>query len=166
MTDPQTLPLRDIHLPDPVSWWPPAPGWYVLAGMAILVSATGAAWYWWRLRTAFKRAACRELEAIKQRYSSSEDVHQAMREVSVLIRRVALTLGPRERVAALLGQEWFEVLDSWSNAKVFTVELGPTLAVAPYQPAPNLDVTSVLARVEAWLRGLPNLRQPRRGQPR
>ena len=29
---PQTeLPLRDIHLPEAISWWPPAIGWWILA---------------------------------------------------------------------------------------------------------------------------------------
>ncbi|MEP6880575.1 MAG: DUF4381 domain-containing protein, partial [Dokdonella sp.] len=30
--------LRDIHLPADPSWWPPAPGWWILA--AILLGVT------------------------------------------------------------------------------------------------------------------------------
>ena len=36
-TDPASLPLRDIHLPDPVSWWPLAPGWLALIMLLVIV---------------------------------------------------------------------------------------------------------------------------------
>ena len=29
--------LADIHLPDPVSWWPLAPGWWMLLGLAVSI---------------------------------------------------------------------------------------------------------------------------------
>ena len=34
--------LKDIHLPSPVSFWPPAPGWWILA--VLLISSL---FFWW-----------------------------------------------------------------------------------------------------------------------
>ena len=29
------LPLRDLHLPEAIGWWPLAPGWWVLLAMLV-----------------------------------------------------------------------------------------------------------------------------------
>ena len=31
--DENTLPLRDLHLPDAIGWWPLAPGWWVVIAL-------------------------------------------------------------------------------------------------------------------------------------
>ena len=41
--------LRDIHLPEAISVWPPAPGWWVLFIGIIALLATLA--YYWRNHT-------------------------------------------------------------------------------------------------------------------
>ena len=33
------LPLRDLRLPEPVGWWPPAPGWWILAAIVVVGEA-------------------------------------------------------------------------------------------------------------------------------
>jgi uncharacterized membrane protein len=62
-TDPASLDnLREIILPPPVPWWPPAPGWWLLFA-AIALTALAFAFRLfrrWRVN-AYRRAALREL---------------------------------------------------------------------------------------------------------
>ena len=36
--------LRDIRLPDPVGWWPPAPGWWIFGGLIVAAVVAACAW--------------------------------------------------------------------------------------------------------------------------
>jgi hypothetical protein len=86
--------LRDIHLPEPVSWWPLAPGWWLC--LALLVMLTAAALWWWRgapLRR-LRRAALAELSAIETAYARDGDGHACAQAVSRLLRRVAAPCWP------------------------------------------------------------------------
>ncbi|MBV1912177.1 MAG: DUF4381 domain-containing protein, partial [Cycloclasticus sp.] len=38
----EELPLRDIHLPDAITWWPPAIGWWLL--LAVIIVAAFGCW--------------------------------------------------------------------------------------------------------------------------
>ena len=39
------IPLRDLHLPDAIGWWPLAPGWWGV----LVILAVGLAYTTWRL---------------------------------------------------------------------------------------------------------------------
>ena len=34
--DPEQIPLRDLHLPEAIGWWPLAPGWWILIAIALV----------------------------------------------------------------------------------------------------------------------------------
>ena len=55
--------LRDIHLPPPIEWWPPAPGWYVLA-LIVLGAVVGLLYYAWRIIKArrYRKYLIRQLD--------------------------------------------------------------------------------------------------------
>ena len=156
----EPLPLRDIHLPDPISWWPPAIGWWLLLGLVLLMSA-GLVYgvRRWRRLTPARRA----LQALDRLESDSNmTVREKLQELSVLMKRVALSLNPRAAVAGLTGENWLRWLDETAGTVGFREGPGRRLAEAPYRPAPDAtELAEVLEECRNWLKA-----QRQRGRPR
>ncbi|MGE5152963.1 MAG: DUF4381 domain-containing protein [Bdellovibrio bacteriovorus] len=130
--------LRDWHLPEPVSWWPPAPGWWLVAGLSLILMAVAARW--WRARrrrTAPLRAALSELAALRSGREGERDGRRFAAQISGLLRRLALVLYPREQVAGLTGPAWLAFLDRTGGGGAFTRGPGQGLTEAPYRPGPS-----------------------------
>ncbi|MGE9270776.1 MAG: DUF4381 domain-containing protein [Verrucomicrobiales bacterium] len=93
--------LRDLALPPEVSWWPLAPGWWILITLATL---TGCALLIRALllyrANAYRREALRELRSARD-----------LPTVAALLRRTALAVYPREEVAPLTGNDWLNWLE-------------------------------------------------------
>lgn len=152
--DPALLNLRDIHLPEAVSWWPPALGWWFLGFLLLLFSVYQAGRFWHALprRRAVHEARV-EFERIRLRYRAERDGVRLLAELSVLLRRVAVTIGPRTQVAGLTGRAWLEELDRGLGGNGFRQGPGRLLADAPYQPqVPVRNVEMLLELCEQWLR--------------
>ena len=150
----EQLPLRDIHLPDPVSWWPPAPGWWWLGGLTLLLLL--AAWLTVILRNRgrLRREALSALAEISQRHTGSGDGHELCQSLSTLLRRVSLSLYPRSQVASLTGQEWLEFLQGNlpdDPAQSFIRGPGRVLAEAPYNPGAEVDAHRLLEICRRWI---------------
>lgn len=131
--NPAELPLRDIHLPPPPGWWPPAPGWWLLLGAVLLLIA---ALFWWRRRRRSESAlsaARRELACLRAAVPTG-DAHRLAQDLSVLMRRVALSFYPRAEVAALTGSAWLAFLDRGLADRPFEDGPGRLLAELPYRP--------------------------------
>ena len=119
-TDPASLPLREIHLPESVGWWPPAPGWWLLP--VLLLLGIAVAWFGRLLYRRRKYSAIsmarKELAAIRSRYAADRDTGHCVRSVSGLLRRVSISVFPRAESAGLTGDEWVAFLQSGNSQKV------------------------------------------------
>ncbi len=145
--------LRGYHLPDPVSWWPPAPGWWLLAllGLSLLVLLAG--WLVRRHRRgAAARAAQAELTALRAALAQDGDAAACARGLSRLLRRFALVRFPRRAVAGLSGEEWLAFLDAQGGGGRFQTGPGRLLLDAPYRPPQDLPVAELASLVEDWIR--------------
>lgn len=142
--------LRDIHLPAPVSFWPPAPGWWLLALLLVLVLI--AAGWWWRRyrRTAYRRAALQELQNLQQALRQGRADTPIIAELSVLLRRTAISRYGRQQVAALHGTAWLAFLDRTGRTTHFSTQ-GQALLEAPYRRDTTMQAEPLLTLAQRWL---------------
>lgn len=158
--NPDLSQLRDIHLPAPVSWWPPAPGWWLLAVLVVVIVFGMYVMYLRRQRNNWRRSALLELTRLRQQYQSQQSAPQIIVSgLSVLLRRVAISCFPREEVAMLSGDKWLAFLDrSMGEGASFQSDKGRLLAVAPYAPDASITPDAMLELFtlsESWINGLP-----------
>ncbi len=143
--------LRDVHLPDPISWWPPAFGWWmilVLIIIAVSVLLWAKAYY---RRTRPRRFALAQLKSVKQQYAQDLDDQWAIREVSHLLRRYALSVFSRSDVAGLSGKAWLKFLDDTGRTNQFSEGPGQSLQSGPYQAQVSTSASELLPLVEQWI---------------
>lgn len=154
--DETQMPLRDLHLPETIGWWPLAPGWWFI----LFLAASAIGYLIWR---AYKRRqyngprrfALRELARYEAEYLEHRDPVTLGKQLSELLRRGMLAYVPRDEVAGLTGEAWLEWLDHGMPLPYFHTEGGKSLLQLPYRdPAsdyPDVDIPALLSAVRLRL---------------
>lgn len=143
--------LHDIVVPDPVSWWPPAPGWYgvLLLLLTVTIGMGARAVRRWQ-RNAYRREALALLDELADREPGAD----WMVHLAAILKRTALSAFPREQVAALSGAAWLQFLDQTGRTIAFSQGPGQLLADLTYarQPLLPADASALLETVRAWIK--------------
>jgi Domain of unknown function (DUF4381) len=142
--------LRDIHLAEPVTNWPPPLGWLIVGFVALLalvliIRRMPTAWKKYRV----KRYA-RELIQQWQQAPEVSDVAQLM-QLNALLKRVARQLFPTQQPAQLYGSAWLEFLNHSGRTKKFSKDPGGCFAEAHYRPS-SVDIPECYKLAQFWLR--------------
>jgi hypothetical protein len=126
--------ILDIHLPEAISWWPLAMGWW-LAFVLILGFLSVAIWYWRKKSTARRplREALNQLQNIEHDYHQNQSIEDLICQLSSLLRVVAITLYGRDEIARMNGQQWLQFLDSKLAKPEFLEGDGQIFGEGPYQ---------------------------------
>ena len=144
--------LKDIHLPPPVSLWPPAPGWWILALLLISSLFIGGVWLYRKHKKRKPRIeALRILKDLEIMYRNSQDEVVSLRNLSNLLRRTALTFYDNDAVASLQGSSWLEFLDKTGKTKEFSQGAGKVLGNEVFQQKVNPDMNVLFPLVKKWI---------------
>ncbi len=139
--------LRDIHLPDGVSAFPPAYGWWVILGGIVAVCLL--LWIVAIVRKKSKKLYA--LHLLKKIYSAN-NVASAV-EMSAILRRICVY--KYQNAAALFGQEWIDFLNQHCKTKL-QGNVADLLINAPYVPHDTKkygadDVASLRLFCQKWI---------------
>lgn len=150
--------LHDIIVAPPVPWWPPAPGWYWVLGLMVvmLLAALITGLMRWQ-HNRYRREALAELARHEMALQNAELRSPALLSLAELLKRTAMTAFQREDVATLTGLKWFEFLDDTARGSRFRDALGALLENALYDPrtADSLDprkLHSVVEAIRHWIK--------------
>lgn len=149
------LPLRDIHLPDPISWWPLAPGWWLALGLIILLISLTVFLVKLYFKPTLRKEAAKALEAIERSFLDNGDAAQCLTDLSAFLRRAVLSQKLSTHSAGVTGTAWLALLDQSLDTPEFSQGAGQILLTGPYQSkVKHEDVAQLLQLCRQWVQRL------------
>jgi len=145
-TPSELKPLQELPLPEPVSWAPQTVGWAAVA-VLLIGAMLWAGWISWRRykRERYRRVALAELAEIEATLSDAQRRTVALAAIPSLIKRTSLAAAPRERVAALTGDDWLAFLKRTRGR--FDERSGALLTLVSYASAEQIaSITPIEAK--------------------
>lgn len=154
--------LQPLILPEPVGFWPPAPGWWLLM---ILLPAVG--YGLWRARTLLpkkassdtvepldplRQAALVELAQMPKPYDGAP-AGAWLQQINGLLKRLCRNHYPYSQSHTLNGRKWLAFLDNRCPAAGLTRWM--ILVEGAYKPECKLDdkaINGLTQSVETWIR--------------
>jgi hypothetical protein len=144
--------LRDIHTAPPVPWWPPAPGWWVLAFLLMVLLV----WVGSRLLAHYRILKRRKqmlawVDHLNETIDPNREPQAYLATINRIFKLVALRAFPGSHCAALNGQEWVGFLADKVNKSQSPDSL-LVLASGPYDPAPQFDPGVMSELTRSWIK--------------
>lgn len=159
--------LHDIHLPDPISIWPLAPGWYLLISLICISIITTFIILWQsRSHRRVQKQALQLLESYKKSYAQEANSQKTCALVNELLKKVAMFYYPRSHIAALSGEKWINFLNQTLlhqtifNRLIKRQKLKPTtfsdctkeILIYPYQASQHVDLEILFKVTKNWIK--------------
>lgn len=141
--------LRDVHLPEPISWWPLAISWWILLGLiAVGLFFSIRAFRQNRARNAYRHHAIKQLQTNYRQWQSDANTSQYLQSANVTLKRTSLHLNDSAR--HLSGLPWLEYLGNMADDN-FSEQAKLALSQGVYQKSPEYDVDQIQRELAQWL---------------
>ena len=146
--------LRDIRLPGEVAWWPLAPGWWIVIGIAFAAALLATFWLQQRRRS-LRQRALNELADICEDRELMSNPPRLAEMLGGLLKRVILQQPQYRDHAAASGERWRAFLLDQSVGGL-DEQVANFLTIGPYAALPvdgaQPPAEAILDAVANWIR--------------
>ena len=150
--------IQPLIPPEEVAFWPPAPGWYVIAALILLFGILMLYKYLrYRSSNRYRRVALHQISEIEALLNETDQRQRGLLELNSLLKRVALKGYFRAKVASLSGKPWTEFLDASCKKADFNTYPGDLMQNVGYQDVEVLkkmlktDINQLLRISKTWI---------------
>jgi hypothetical protein len=144
--------LKDIHLPPPIGFWPPAYGWFIITALILMLVVVALKRYMlYRKKRHLKQEALSRIEAIRQQSLQNSNMAESAADISILLKQIALMRYPRVDVAAITQEQWLLFLNTHPGDVDFT-PVKSLLLEAPYQAEATGDINTLIKLATHWIK--------------
>lgn len=143
--------LKDIHLPDTITAWPIAFGWWTVLVLTVLLVA--AAIYFWlhlKAKNANKKAALHLLNLKYEQFKANADAQAFLQHSNQILKRYCLKQYPA--AVGLSGLAWTDFLIRHSEKTFFNETLAHAMSEGLYQKNCQYNVDELYQACSSWLK--------------
>ncbi|MBA1264227.1 DUF4381 domain-containing protein [Stutzerimonas sp. NM35] len=155
--------LQPLIAPPPIAWWPPAPGWWFLAALAlaILLAVRLRPWRYLQRNDSseheteiepHRHIALAELARLSKPYDG-QPANQWLQQLNALLKRLCRIRYPDDNSHTLSGRAWLAFLDNRCPAAGLTRWM--VLVEGGYRAECRLDdkaIAGLEQAVQIWIR--------------
>lgn len=142
--------LKDIHAPEPISWWPLALGWWVLAVLTLL-ALSSAIYFLWKhqKQNRYRTLALTELTSHFNQWQSHANDKDYITAANNVLKRVIRIFKPSS--VNQFSDKWVDVLDAHAKNELSS---GTRFALAHqcYQAHVSADIHTLHSELSHWLK--------------
>ncbi|MBL1432945.1 MAG: DUF4381 domain-containing protein [Gammaproteobacteria bacterium] len=149
--------LPPIHFPEAISLWPPAIGWWLLAGLLIVSTGLIVRFFLQRKRRNFvRKTALKELTRYWQVYQQNNQSAEYLTAVNRLLKQFVVQQYPNKNLHTLSGEQWINGLAELSPQSGLNSDSAVALLsiYARHVEQSNQDVNALYPLLVQWFNGL------------
>ena len=148
------LPLKELKLPDAISWWPLAPGWWILLVLVIglLFCAIFLLRKWW-LSNQDRRETLRLLKSVYAQWQAGGRSQEYILQVNTALKCFCRDRFPE--ALSLSGESWINFLNRRAGITLFDGDIAKALAQGAYMPEQDdrqIPAQQIMQASLSWLK--------------